>query len=96
MRGPLKVLQEQILGNEHSSHPKNVVNYISSFRERLHSVWTLARKSLCVAQERIKICYDREAVLRSFQIGDRVLVLLPIPGSPLRAKFAGPYEIQAR
>ncbi len=44
----------------------------------------------------MKIRYDRETVLRSFQIGDRVLVLLPIPGSPLRAKFVGPYKIQAR
>ncbi len=96
VRGPLKVLQGQILGDEHSSHPKNVSDYVSSFRERLHSVWTLARKSLCAAQERMKICYDHEAVLRSFQIGDRVLVLLPIPGSPLRAKFVGPYKIQAR
>ncbi len=96
VRGPLKVLQEQILGDEHSSHPKNVLDYVSSFRESLHSVWTLARKSLCAAQERMKIRYDREAVLRSFQIGDRVLVLLPIPGSSLRAKFVGPYKIQAR
>lgn len=79
VRGPLKVLQEQILGDEHSSQPKNVLDYVSNFRERLHTVWTLARKSLCAVQEQMKIRYDREAVQRSFQIGDRVLVVLPIP-----------------
>lgn len=30
---------------------------------------------------------------RSFSVGDKVLVLLPIPGSALSARFAGPYEV---
>ena len=28
-----------------------------------------------------------------FNVGDRVLVLLPIPGEPLREKFGGPCTI---
>lgn len=37
--------------------------------------------------------FDRSAVYQQFQVGDKVLALLPIPGSALSAKFAGPYEI---
>jgi len=31
--------------------------------------------------------------MRSFIPGDKVLVLLPIPGKPLHAKFHGPYIV---
>lgn len=37
--------------------------------------------------------FDRSAVYQRFQVGDTVFPLLPIPGSALAAKFAGPYEI---
>lgn len=53
-------------------------------------------KKLSAVQEQMKTRYDCEALQRSFQIGDRVLVLLQIPGSPLKAKFVVPYEIQAK
>ena len=33
------------------------------------------------------------AVTRTFSPRDKVLVLLPIPGKPLHAKYHGPYEI---
>lgn len=53
VHGPLKVLQKQILGDEHSTQPKNVLNYVSSFCEHLHSAWSFARKSLSAVQEQI-------------------------------------------
>lgn len=37
--------------------------------------------------------YDRSAVPRRFKVGDKVLALLPIPGSALSAKFSGPHDI---
>ena len=36
------------------------------------------------------------SVKGEFGIGDKVLVLLPIPGSPLQAKFSGPYVVQEK
>ncbi|CAI5669654.1 unnamed protein product [Oreochromis niloticus] len=41
----------------------------------------------------MKKWYDRKAVKRHFQVGDKVLVLLPVPGSALSARFAGPYVV---
>ncbi len=40
--------------------------------------------------------YDKKSVKRSFKVGDKVLVLLPLPGSTLQAKYAGPYEIEEK
>ena len=41
----------------------------------------------------MKIRYDRNTVHRYFQAGDKVFVLLPLSGHPLKARFHGPYEI---
>ncbi len=97
LRGPLKVLQEQLLSvSQSDTPPKNVLDHVSSFRERLHSVWQLAQHSLANSQTRMKGRYDKKSVQRSFKVGDQVLVLLPLPGSVLQAKFTGPYVIEEK
>ena len=35
----------------------------------------------------MKVWYDRKAKLRCFEPGDRVLVLIPVVGNPLQAKY---------
>lgn len=66
----------------------SILDYVSSFRERLHTACELARSSLSFAQSEMKIKYDRKALSRSCLRGDRVLVLLPVVGSCLQAKFS--------
>lgn len=48
------------------------------------------------AQSKMKINYDKKSVARTFQEGDRVLVLLPVVGSTLQAKFCGPYVVDQK
>lgn len=96
VRGPLKILQEQILSPKNPSQTTNVLDYVSAFHERLHTVWELAKRSLDSVQIQMKTRYDQKAVKRSFQTGDKVLILLPVPGSALQAKLAGPYEIKEK
>ena len=33
---------------------------------------------------------------KTFEAGDKVLVLLPVPQNPLQAKFFGPYTIEKK
>lgn len=95
LRTPLKLLKENIL--EIKESPKmNVLSYVSRFRERLHDACKLAKESLKAAQNVMKRQYDTRAVARSFQPGDQVLVLLPMPGSALSARFSGPYVVQKK
>ena len=44
----------------------------------------------------MKVWYDRRARERSFETGDEVLALIPIPGDPLQARFSGPYVVQKK
>ena len=91
VRGPLNVLKEQIVGEVPVK--TNVLSYVSRFRERLHGVWEMAKENLSDAQEGMKRYFDKRAVPRSLQAGDKVLILLPVPGASLQARFTGPYSI---
>ncbi|MGL5739489.1 MAG: hypothetical protein ACRCYJ_11625, partial [Plesiomonas shigelloides] len=94
VRGPLKVMKDQMMTD--SNPEMNVLDYVSKFHERLHRACTLAKESLTTAQKGMKRWCDRKAVARFFQTGDSVLVLLPVPGSALSARFFGPYIIKKK
>lgn len=40
--------------------------------------------------------FEQRAVDRSFQPGDKVLLLLPYPGSALSVKLSGPYVVEKK
>ncbi len=44
----------------------------------------------------MKTRFDHGAKLRSFPPGDKVLVLLPVPGSTLQAGYYGPYQVKEK
>lgn len=44
----------------------------------------------------MKQLFDRNSEVREFSPGDQVLALLPLPASPFRAKFSGPYIVTRR
>ena len=45
------------------------------------------------AQLHMKTWYDKKARARSFKPGEKVMVLLPLHGNPLQARFCGPFTI---
>ena len=90
IRGPLSVLKDGLQG---SDPPVNLIDYINGFRRRLFLAWQCAKKNLVRSQARMKKVFDRHAESRLFSPGDRVVALLPIPCSPFRARFSGPYTV---
>lgn len=94
VRGPLSMLKERWL--QETPTNESVFEYISRFRTRLHEAYELAREKLKTAQNKMKRQYDRNTIRRSFNVGDKVLVLLPLSGHPLKARFHGPYEISRK
>ncbi len=92
VRGPLKVIKEKWLSAD--DPPKyNLLEYVSEFKERLIQACALAQEKLKLSQVGMKTWYDRKARIRTFKPGDLVLLLLPIQGQPLCAKYSGPYEV---
>jgi len=58
------------------------------------SLSELARSSLESCQKDMKDRFDVKAVRRNFDVGQKVLVLLPVQNNPLQARYVGPYVIQ--
>ena len=92
VRGPLKILKEVWLQDEPLM---NLLDYVSDMRQRMQEAWGITRENLKQAQTRMKTWHDKKAKNRQFQVGDKVLVLLPIPYQPLQAQYSGPYVIRA-
>ena len=94
VRGPLKFLKENILCSKDNS--LNLLQYVSDFCTRLTKACELARDNLKKTQKSTKTRYDNKIISRKFEPGDKVLVLLPIPGKPLQARYFGPYVVKER
>uniref|UniRef100_A0A8C5DT92 Gypsy retrotransposon integrase-like protein 1 n=1 Tax=Gouania willdenowi TaxID=441366 RepID=A0A8C5DT92_GOUWI len=95
VRGPLRVLREKWTSDS-PRRESNVLDYVSSFRERLHHVCQLAQENLTQAQSKMKTRFDKQSVVRVFQPDDKVLVLLPLRGGSLQCRFAGPYVVERK
>ena len=90
VRGPLKLFKENWLTEE---APVSLLDQVSNLCSRLTRTSELAMENLKASQAKIKTWYDKRAKNRSFKEGEKVLVLLPLPNSPLQARFCGPYLV---
>ena len=72
---------------------QNVIDFITETREKVRRAIEVATEHATQQRSKAKTYYDKRAKQRDFEIGDEVLVLLPIPTKPLHAKYYGPYKI---
>lgn len=93
VRGPLKLVKERFLAEDDEV---NLLDYVSKFRERLSGACEVAKEHLKISQGKMKAQADKNAKERSFKPGDKVLVLLPLQGEPLKARFSGPYLVKKK
>ena len=89
--GPLLLLKEKWLDED--PEKISVLKYVATFKDRLFRAGQIAKRNLQEAQSKMKVWYDRKAKSRCFEPGDRVLVLFPVVGNPLQAKYSGPYKV---
>ena len=90
-RGPLLLLREKWLDED--PEKISVLKYVATFKDRLFRAGQIAKRNLQESQSKMKVWYDRKAKSRCFEPGDRVLVLFPVVGNPLQAKYSGPYKV---
>ncbi|XP_076032460.1 uncharacterized protein LOC143020182 [Oratosquilla oratoria] len=95
VRGPLKVIKDHLISLP-STKLVTVNNYITSLKSNLDKVRSFAKTNLAHAQSVMKTNFDSKALVREFKEGDLVLAYIPISGSPLSAKYHGPYKISKK
>ena len=88
---PLLLLKEKWLDKD--PEKISVMKYVATFKDRLFRAGQMAKRNLQESQSKMKVWYDRKAKSRCFEPGDKVLVLFPVVGNPLQAKYSGPYKV---
>ena len=92
IRGPLSVIKDEWL-NTPSSKTQTIQQFINELKNTLQKVRKIATENLKEVQLEMKTDYDKMTKVRKFKPGDLVLAYFPVHGSPLKAKFCGPYKI---
>ena len=93
LRGPLTLIKEEWLKNSPVNETRTVKQYMDKLRETLGKVREIAKQNLSSVQLDMKSLYDRKTKVRKFSKGDLVLAYFPLPGSPLKSKYHGPYKV---
>ena len=70
-----------------------MVEFMLETREQLRTALEQANAFASQRRTNSKAWYDKRSAVRTFSPGDKVLVLLPIAGKPLQAKYHGPYTV---
>ena len=94
VRGPVQILKELWSEEEEVPEVTTSYRYVLELRERLDETIKLAPAEREKNQGRNKDLYNRKARKRSFQLGDKILVLLPTDQNKLLMQWKGPFEIK--
>ena len=89
--GPVKLLKENWLSK--NAERINLLDFASKFRDKLKKACELAQQNLKNSQSKMDMLYDRKSQNCIFKPGDKVLVLLPVHGNMLQARYHGPYKV---
>ncbi|XP_065921959.1 uncharacterized protein [Magallana gigas] len=91
VRGPLDILKER--WEEPTEEQTSVLSYLMETRERMETVRKMVTDMESLAKKNQKRYYDKNVRNRNFEVGQKVLVLLPTSTSNLLAQWKGPYEV---
>ena len=92
--GPLSLYKSSWLSDvDLTSAKQNVIDFITDTRQNVQQAMATANEHAAEERRRSKVWYDRKARERKYEIGEEVLVLLPLLDKPLQAKYHGPYKI---
>ncbi|MCG8096943.1 MAG: DDE-type integrase/transposase/recombinase [Candidatus Thiodiazotropha endolucinida] len=93
VRGPMAILRELWAEEVRDEQVLSTYQYVIELRERLEQTCKLARDNLKKVQIKQKAYYDKGARSRKFDVGDKVLLLLPTDSNKLLLQWKGPYEV---
>ena len=93
VRGPLTILKELWSKEIPEEDVKSTYQYIIDLQDRLESTCRVARTELEKSSRRYKKHFDVKARERTFNCGDRALLLLPTSSNKLLLQWRGPYKV---
>ena len=88
----MAILRELWSGEVNDEQVLSTYQYVIELRERLEQTSQLARDNLEKVQFKQKTYYDKGVRSRKFDVGDKVLLLLPTESIKLLLQWKGLYE----
>ena len=96
VRGPIQILKELWTNQAMPEEVRTPSEYVVNLRERIADVCELAQANLDVARKRHARAFNRKTKHRSFEVGSRVLLLLPTKHNKLEMEWRGPFDVLER
>ena len=96
LRGPMSILRDLWTKEGIDNEVITTYQYVFDLRNRIEDTCTLARENLLTAQQKYKKHFDKSARLRTMDIGERVLVMLPTDHNKLLLRWKGPYPVMEK
>ena len=93
VRGPMPILRELWSVEETDGHTRLTYQYVIDLRERLEKTCKLAQDNVRKLDIKQNAFYDKRARSRKFDVGDKVLLLLPSESNKVLLQWNGPYEV---
>ncbi|XP_071964120.1 uncharacterized protein [Antedon mediterranea] len=93
VRGPMSILRELWTEEIETPETKTTYQYVMDLQERLHETCQMAQKNLQKSKVRYKQYYDKKSKSREFEVGDKVLLLLPTDKNKLLLQWKGPFKV---
>ena len=86
VKGPTQILRELWSVEETDEHARLTYQYVIDLRK-------LAQDNVRKLDIKQNACYDKRARSRKFDVGDKVLLLLPSESNKVLLQWNGPYEV---
>ena len=93
VRGPMQILRELWSVEETDEHARLTYQYVIDLRERLEKTCKFAQDNVRKLDIKQNAFYDKRARSRKFDVGDKVLLLLPSESNKVLLQWNGPYEV---
>ena len=93
VRGPMQILRELWSVEETDEHARLTYQYVIDLRVRLEKTCKLAQDNVRRLDIKQNAFYDKRARSRKFDVGDKVLLLLPSESNKVLLQWNGPYEV---
>jgi hypothetical protein len=93
VRGPMQILRELWTQEQGSEEVRTTFEYVIDLRNRIAETCALAQENLSRASDRHAEVFNRRTSPRSFEPGDKVLLLLPEERNKLLMSWQGPFEV---
>ena len=93
VRGPMQILRELWSVEETDEHARLTYQYVIDLRERLEKTCKLAQDNVRKLDIKQNAFYDKRARSRKFDVGDKVLLLLPSESNKVLLQWNGQYEV---